>query len=65
MALVLLVSGFSKGELPVEKMSGTICLLIQKMHKELTAFLISSLQKSTSCVLDFGLKHTAASSDAN
>ena len=54
-----------EGELPVEKVSGTTCLLTQKMHKEHIAFLISSLPKTANCVLDFVLKHTNVSSEAN
>lgn len=43
-----------EGELSVEKELGTICLLIQKMYKELTAFTIIPLPKSVRYVLDFG-----------
>lgn len=43
----------------------TTCLITQKMHKEHIAFLISSLPKTTNGVLDFVLKHTNASSNAN
>lgn len=37
-----------EGELPVEKVLETICLLIQKMYKELTVFTIIPLPKTVS-----------------